>query len=232
MKKSVLAAAILAATMSSSAVADWGINVGAINVSPDDSSSNLGTIENVAGLPAGSTQAAVNSNTQLGLTIDYMLTENWALQLIAATPFKHDITVSGSDLDGLNIGETKHLPPTLLAQYHFDVGSSQFRPFVGAGVNYTNFFSEDVHGDLGGALTDLGVITASDEVSMSLRDSWGYALQAGFNMQLTDTLGLHAMVSYMDIDTVARVKVNGDTIQRADVTIDPLVTMVGLRWQF
>ena len=48
--------------------------------------------------------------------------------------------------------------------------------------------------------------------------------------QLTDTLGLHMMVSKMDIDTTGRVQVNGNTLQSVNVDIDPYVAMIGLRW--
>ena len=56
----------------------------------------------------------VKSNSQLGLTLTYMLSEDWGVGVLAATPFKHDITLAGKI-----IGSTKHLPPTVTAQYHF-----------------------------------------------------------------------------------------------------------------
>lgn len=214
------------------ASANWGINVGPIYVAPSESSSNLDVIESVAGLPTGSTELAVNDNMQLGLTIDYKFTPNWALQVIAATPFSHDIRVSGSAIDGLSVGKTKHLPPTLVAQYHFTQFSSKWQPFVGVGLNYTTFFDSQVDPELVGALTSLDVITAANDVDLSLSDSWGLALQAGINVQLTPQLGVHAMVSRIDIGTTGRVKVDGATIQQVDVDIDPVVAMVGLRWQF
>src|SRR5690554_6662541 len=101
------------------ALAEFSVNVGAISAIPSDSSSSLNVIEGVAGLPTDSTGVGVNNNTQLGLTFDYRLSSSWGLQLIAATPFSHDITGTGA-IDGLKVGKTKHLPPTLLAQYHFD----------------------------------------------------------------------------------------------------------------
>ena len=66
------------------AFANLSVNVGAITVAPNDSSSTLNVVESVAGLPAGSTQVAVNNNTQLGLTIDYKFNNNWTAELIAA----------------------------------------------------------------------------------------------------------------------------------------------------
>jgi len=221
-----LALALLAAP----AFANVSVNVGLINVSPDDSSTHLNVVESVAGLPTDSTTVGVNSNTQLGLTFDYQLSPNWTVELVAATPFSHDIKVQGSAIDGLAIGKTKHLPPTLLAQYHFSMNDDRFDPFIGVGVNYTKFFNEKVSSDLTAALQALHVTTTSDDVELSLKDSVGLALQAGLNVKLSENWGVHMMVSIMDIDTTGRVKVNGTTIQSVDVSIDPYVWMLGVRY--
>ena len=54
------------------------------------------------------------------------------------------------------------------------------------------------------------------------------AAQAGVNIKLADNLGVHLMISKIDIDTKAHVRVNGNTVQSVDVAIDPLVAMIGL----
>ena len=209
----------------------FSVNVGAIGVMPNDDSASLPVIESIAGLDAGSTGVTVDENTQLGVTFDYRLTPNWSLELVAATPFKHEIHGTGA-IDGLKIGETKHLPPTLLAQYHFTLDNDAIDPFIGFGVNYTKFFEEKVSPDLGGVLTDLAVITADDEVELALSNSWGFALQAGVNIELADNWGLHVMVSRMAIDTVADVRINGVTAESVAVDIDPTVAMLGIRYSF
>lgn len=232
MKRSVLSLGVLLGLLSGSALAnDFSVNVGAIGVMPDDSSGSLNVVESVAGLEQNSTGVGVNTNTQLGLTFDYALDENWVVELVAATPFSHDITATGS-LAGLNIGKTKHLPPTLLAQYHFDLGSDLFKPFVGVGINYTAFFDEQSSPELRSTLQALGVATADDSVDLALENSWGLALQAGVNVELNKDWGVHLMVSKMDIDTTGDVRLNGATIESVDVQIDPYVAMVGLRYHF
>ena len=212
------------------AFANLSVNVGAITVAPNDSSSTLNVVETVAGLPAGSTQVAVNNNTQLGFTIDYKINNNWTAELIAATPFSHDVNVKGSAIDGLDIGNTKHLPPTLVAQYHFDLGNSKFDPFVGVGLNYTKFFDASASDTLKTTLRTLNVTKASDNVDLDLDDSFGLALQAGVNYKINDNWGAHFAVSKIDIDTEANVTVNGNSIQKVDVQIDPMVVMVGVRF--
>ena len=91
MKKSLLVCSLLALGAAAPAYADFSVNVGAIGVMPNDSSGSLPVIENVAGAPAGSMGVRVNSDIQLGLTIDYKIDENWTIELIAATPFSHDL---------------------------------------------------------------------------------------------------------------------------------------------
>lgn len=225
-------ASLLLAASAAPALANWSVNMGAITVSPQDSSKPLNTVEAVAGLPANSTEVTVNTNTQLGITIDYQLDKHWTLELIAATPFSHDVTVQGSAIDGLVLGKTKHLPPTLLAQYHFEVGDSRFDPFVGVGLNYTNFFKEKVSGELVSTLQALNVADTEDKVELKLKDSWGLAMQAGMNIKLADHWSAHLMLSKMDIDTTGRVLVNNNSIQSVDVSIDPYVWMMAARYSF
>ena len=229
MKTMLTAVTLGLGLLAAPAMAEFSVNVGAISVMPKDSSTNLDVVESVAGLPAGSTGVSVNNNTQVGLTFDYKLTKNWGVQLIAATPFTHDITGSGS-IDGLKVGKTKHLPPTLLAQYYFDLGNSNIQPFVGLGVNYTNFFNTEADQQLKTTLVALGAAAANDPVTIKLKNSWGLAAQAGVNYKFSDNLGIHVMVSKIDIDTTAHVLVYGNTVQSLDVAIDPVVAMIGLRW--
>ncbi len=225
-------ASLLLAASAAPALANWSVNVGAISVAPQDSSTHLNVVETVAGLPANSTEVTVNTNTQLGITIDYQLDKNWTLELIAATPFSHDVKVKGSAIDGLALGSSKHLPPTLLAQYHLDLGDSRFDPFIGLGVNYTNFFQEEVSAELINTLEALNVTNANDKVELKLKDSWGLAMQAGVNIKLAEQWSAHLMLSKMDIDTEGRVLVNDNSIQSVDVSIDPYVWMLGARYSF
>lgn len=225
-------ASLLLAASAAPALANWSVNVGAITVAPQESSGHLNVVEAVAGLPANSTEVAVDNNTQLGITIDYQLNRNWTLELIAATPFKHDMQVKGSAINGLPLGSSKQLPPTLVAQYHFDLGDSRFDPFIGLGLNYTNFFKEEVSGELVSTLQALNVAEADDKVELKLKDSWGLAMQAGVNVKLANSWSAHLMLSKMDIDTTGRVLVNSNSIQSVDVSIDPYVWMVGARYSF
>lgn len=165
---------------------DWLVRVGASYVNPASDNSDI---------------VSVDSDTSLTFNFTYMMTDVWGLELLAAAPFKHDIDL----LDGTKVGSTKHLPPTLSVQYHF-MSTEQFQPYIGVGLNYTNFYSEKTTGPLEG-------------LDLSLGDSWGLAGQIGFDVLFNDDWFFNLDVRYIDIDTKARVA--GDSIGK--VEIDPWV---------
>jgi outer membrane protein len=90
---------------------------------------------------------------------------------LITTPFSHDFS-GEAGLTGADIGSTKQLPPTLLAQYHFGDSNAAFRPFVGAGLNYTMFFDEQAEQDLKDTL-------GTDDIEIKLDDLFGLAAQIG-----------------------------------------------------
>lgn len=233
MRAICLSLSLAAFSVSATQAGSWSVNAGLIGVSPKESSSYLNVVEAVAGLPANSAGVTVNSNTQLGLILDYQYSKDWSFSVVAATPFSHDIKVSGSAIDGLAIGNTKHLPPTLFANYHLPELAGFIQPFIGAGLNYTVFFSEEVDPQLRQALTQLNVITSTNQdLSLKLDNSFGLAYRAGANLKLSDAWGAQLMISQMDIDTTGQVRLDGTTIQSVDVAIDPLVWMAGVRYSF
>jgi outer membrane protein len=142
---------------------------------------------------------------------------------ISATYMVHNNVGVGA-LAGVDVGSTEHLPPTLLVNYYPNV-SEKFQPFVGVGFNYTMFFREKTDPELAVALGG----TTSD---LSLTDSKGIAYEVGFDVPLKDNLVFTASAWNVDIDTTARVKVDGATAAVIDVEIDPWVYMVGVGFTF
>ena len=233
-KRALIALATLASvtSLATPAVAyeqgDWIIRAGAANVDPDVSSDKI----DVAGLVTLD-GVDVDDNTQFGITGTYMLTDIWAIELLAATPFEHDISVSGT---GISAGSTKHLPPTLTFMWYPMGGKdSAFQPFIGAGVNYTYFWDEEADKELEAAL---GVITepvtgVTDPVpaDLSLDDSWGIAARAGFDYLINDNWGVNVGVWWIDIDTEATIKTPLANV-KFDVELDPWVYMLGVSYKF
>ncbi|MEM9624135.1 MAG: OmpW family outer membrane protein [Pseudomonadota bacterium] len=199
---------------------DLMVRAGIANVDPDASSSALV----LDGTAIGSSEADVDDNTQLGLTFTYMLSDNWAIDVLASTPFTHDISAFTGDLGlgTVDAGETSHLPPTVSLMWFPAQPGSAFQPYLGVGVNYTIFFEEDVDSELEGVL---------GSGSLELDDSVGLALQAGFDYRLTENMYLNAGVRWIDIDTDAEFEFDNNRIT-TDVDIDPFVYMVAVGWKF
>jgi outer membrane protein len=180
-----------------------------ISVDPQDDSSTV----SIDGGSVPASGASVNSDIMPEVDFTYMLDPHWGLELILAYT-DHEVDASGS-LSGLNqIAETKVLPPTLTLQYHF-APTSNVRPYVGAGINYTHFFDSKVKGALDTPGSDLDI-----------DDSWGLAAQAGVDIDLNETWFVNFDVKYIDIDADAHIK-NGASI-KVDIDVDPIVWGIGI----
>lgn len=169
--------------------------------------------------PKGNNNAVVDVDDDLGFgfNVSRMVTDQVAVELLAAMPFKHEIRLKGTSTP---IGSTQHLPPTLSVQWHPRLQSA-FKPYVGAGLNVTLFFDEEVDGSLG-----LGEKLDLDTTSV------GLSLQAVLDYYLTDTQFVNLDVRYIDIETDAQVKGSGGTIDVGTVKIDPLVIGINFGWEF
>lgn len=169
---------------------DFTVAIGAHNVDP---TSDNGTV-------AGALKVRVGNSARPTIAGEYFLRDRLGLEVLAALPFQHDISIDGIG----KVGSTKHLPPTISLQYHF--GSGKVRPFVGAGLNYTIFFSEKTEGALAGS-------------DLNLKSSFGLAAHAGLDFQISEKSAIRVDARWMDIDTEA--KLDGEKI--GTVNIDPMV---------
>jgi outer membrane protein len=228
MRKSLPALTLLALALSTPLVqaheaGDIILRAGAVTVDPHERSSDIWV--GALGTDVAGTKATLDSDTQLGLNFAYMVTDHIGLELLAATPFQHDVGVSGMPgaFAGLNgkLGELKHLPPTLSVVYYPLEAKSAFQPYVGAGINYTWFFDTK----LSGAAESKGFS------GLDMQDSWGLAGQVGLDYMLTDNVMFNAQVRYVDIDTTGTTHYGGQKV-KVDVDVDPWVYMVGIGYKF
>ena len=232
MNKSLLSVALvslaLAAPLAHAHEAgDIILRAGAITVNPKDDSSSVKVDQGpLAGANLGG-KATLNSDTQLGLNFAYMITNNWGIELLAATPFEHDVKLKGTALGAANgkLGSLKHLPPTLSVVYYPLDAKSAFQPYVGAGINYTWIYDEHVSSDA----------QSKGFSNFKASNSWGMAFQVGADYMITDNIMLNAQLRYIDIDTRATVEndaVAPGTRARVNVDVDPFIYMVGLGYKF
>lgn len=167
------------------------------------------------------------------LDITYFFNENIAVELIlAVTP--HDVSAVGVVVPGIDdplnvdLGDVWLLPPTLTVQYHF-TQFGQFKPYVGAGLNFTAFFNEDE-----GPTAD----------GISYDSSFGGAIQVGFDYDFDGAPGgwsFNADVKKVWISPEVEVNLStalgsvlgADTVLvNADVDINPLIVGVGFGYKF
>jgi len=220
MKKSLLALALLTTVSVSATAADYKagdilVRGGLTMVNPDSGKAAVA----LDGDTSGGLQVSVDDNTQLGLTFTYFFDSNWAVEVLAATPFSHDVKLHAGDAT-TTLAEVSHLPPTVSAIYYFNTNSA-FKPYVGAGINYTIFFSEDFTS----TYDDAGFS------GLSLDDSFGLAFQVGADYQINDKWHVNASARYIDIDTDVSFKA-GSAKGTASVAIDPMVYSIMLGYKF
>jgi outer membrane protein len=141
--------------------------------------------------------------------IDYAINDTWSLELVLTVPQEHEVKLGGA-----KIGDFKHLPPTLLAQYHPSVPAlgKNFKPYIGAGVNFTLIFDETL---LGGA-------------AKLENYSVGPAGQIGFDWAINDSWAINVDVKKIFIGS--DVEVGGNKV--IDVNVDPLCYSLGLTYRF
>ena len=197
MKKNLLAVAVVCALTSGAGFAQqaegpWLVRARAVHL---DSANKDST-------PLGLT---INNKTIPEVDITYFFSPNVAAELILTVPQKHTLRAGGA-----SIGSLKHLPPSLLAQYHF-TNFGGFKPYVGAGVNYTRFSSLR--------------LPAGVDVD---RNSFGAALQVGVDIPLQKNLYLNFDVKKVFIKT----DVSAGGAKLGTFKVDPVLVGVGLGWRF
>ena len=187
-----LAAAGVASPAFAEAKGDWTLGVGVHQVAPK---SDNGKLVN------GTLKTEVGNSIRPTITFEYFVADNLGVEVLGALPFKHEISLKGLG----KVADTKQLPPVVTVQYHFN-SKGKVSPFIGAGVNYTTFFSEDTTGAL-------------KDSRLKLQDSWGLAAHAGVDFAIGGKGALRVDMRWIDIDS--KVKLNGEKI--GTVNIDPLV---------
>lgn len=204
----VLAAAILGSATATPALAEEGrfmVRVRAVNLDPADNSDAIPAL----GVPAD----AIHVDNKVIPEIDftYFLTKNIAAELVLTYPQKHDVTLMGT-----KIGSFKHLPPTLTVQYHFQP-DAKFRPYVGAGINYTRISSVNLN------------VPGVGELGFE-NDSIGGALQAGFDVVLDEHWSFNLDIKKVWIGSDVTLKATGAKV--SSVGVDPVLIGIGVGYRF
>ncbi len=199
MKNKILIAALVAASLLSVTAAqaegEFMVRARAVNIDFGNAQNNL----------AARVEAENRWIPEVDLS--YFFTKNIAVELVLTWPQNVDIKVGGA-----KAGTVKALPPSLLVQYHFtELGA--FKPYLGAGVNYTLFSKRN------------NILAGAAEID---RSSVGLALQAGFDYSLSKNWSLNVDIKSIKMETDVRVA--GAKI--GTLGLNPITAGVGVGYRF
>lgn len=205
------AACILpAAAQEQNTQGNWMVRLRAVEIDTANKSDPVPAL----GIPGDA--ITVNNKTIPEIDISYFFTPNIAAELVLTVPQKQTVTVQRSVLGGpVEIGSFKQLPPTLMLQYHF-MPDATFRPYVGAGINYTRISSVDLYVP---GVGSLGLDSSS----------FGLALGAGIDIAIAKNLFLNFDVKKLQIGSDVR---DPFGVAISTVKIDPWLYGVGIGYRF
>lgn len=222
MNQHVIAAAALALLSAIPAHADgagsWIVKGGVMVITPEVDSGNLS-----APSQAGTRVDTSKSSVRPAGGIVYMVTDHWAIDLPLATPFKYDIKGDGAIQGVGKIGDTKVLPATLFAQYHFGAAGQALRPYLGLGLTYAYFFDEQGNGTLTG-LTNPG----GEPTDLDIDSQFALTPQVGLTYRFSGRWFAEAMLAKSFLKTETHLT----TGQDLDLRLDPWTSSVYVGYRF
>lgn len=208
-KLAVAIAAVLGSTaaLAQQAEGNWMMRVRVVDIQ------NIKKSDPIAALALPADAVYVDNKAIPEVDFTYFLSKNLAAELILTYPQELDVTVKGVG----RVGKFDALPPTLTLQYHF-APDAAFRPYVGAGINYTLI-----------SAVDLPVVNTLTGANSTLkRSSLGGALQIGFDYKI-------AQNSYINFD-IKKVYIKSDLevggAKVSTVTLDPVLVGIGYGFKF
>ena len=179
----------------------WSVRLGVLDLQPANKSDGGGPLN----LPADVVH--INSKVMPEFDIFYAFTPNIVTELVLVLPQKQEVTLEGTD-----IGSFKHLPPSLVAQYHFLPGQ-QFDPYLGAGVNVT-------------WITSVHLLDGAGDLK---KTSFGGVLDVGSDYNVDKRWFVNADVKYV-IPLQSDVSVLGTKVTTAK--LDPFLYGIGVGYRF
>jgi len=203
---------------------EWNIRVRGLAIVPSESA----TIGVIGG------DASIGNAIIPEVDITYYFAKNFSAELILGTS-RHSVKATGSNLSAIggpekasvDLGKVWLLPPTLTVQYHLPTGTA-FKPYAGAGINYTIFYGVD-EGDV---VRDV-----------NYKNSVGFATQIGFDFDISDRVFVNVDAKKVFLSSDVTVDASNLTPSSApelapvlagipaDVKIDPWIFGIGVGYR-
>ena len=184
---------------------NWLFRVGMSQFNPDETNLELGSTGDLV----------VDSDLSPTLNVEYLLTPYIGTELLVAWPFTHGVDLkTGADGDDkARVAHFDHEPLTLSLNWHFNPDGI-FRPYIGAGVNYTLFSGEETHGVLNG-------------LDFEFEDSLGAAGQVGVDIG-TENWFVNLNARYIDMST--DIELGGSDVD--EMNLDPWMYGLHVGYRF
>ena len=211
--KTISSLALAAALALGCGVAQADDNIFKVGVTRYQTHSKTNGISGI-GVPPGA-DAVTNDSTTIIFVYERLFTPQIGLEFVLGIPptFKAKATGSVAFL-GDNVLSAKNVAPTVLLNYHFFSPGDTWRPYIGAGINYTHFSN----------------VKSSLAPDVKMSNSTGLALQAGINYAITKDIGLFASIAKVNVKS--KVVAVSSTVLTTTVDFRPIVYSAGVSYQF
>lgn len=213
-----LATALLATAAQAQVAGTLSVRIGATHIAPQVRSGDL----SAPSFPG--TRVDVGSASALTGGLNYMLTDNWAIDVPIGLPFKHSFYGDGAIAGVGKVGETKVLPATVFAQYRFGEANANFRPYLGLGVTYAKFFKERTSA----TLNALSGGTPANPTTADIDDRFGLTPQIGFVYNFNERWFLDVAYYKSFLKTTAHLSSG----QSVSLKLNPNVYAIGIGYRF
>lgn len=172
----------------------------------------------------GGTKADIRASTRPSGGVTYMLTDQFAIDVPLAVPFKHDIVGDGAIAGVGKIGEVRSLPITVMGQYRFLDAKAPLRPYVGAGLTYAKFYKAKSTA----ALSALTGGTPANPTTLSVESKLAATLQLGVSYAFNE----HWFADATVLHTFLKTRTTLSTGQTLDTKVDPDTVALTVGYMF
>ena len=207
----------------------WTVRAGVSQVQPHSRASDaVGPF--LPGPPSGISLEVENKTTAF-FSIAKAINSNVEIEFALGYPPTHDVNarIAGflpsnvQPFNGQTVARIRQIAPTLFVNYAFGEANATWRPFVGLGVNYTNFDKR--------SSTAAGNALNGGPTNISLDDSWGLAAQAGLDYRINDRWSLHGSVATARVKTHLIATTAGQA-REVDIRFHPVVFTLSAGYRF
>ena len=167
----------------------WIVRSGLLWSHPSNDSSRMSGGKNAIADFGYNSRIEGSNEVGAGLSLTITPAAHLGIELFITSPIQHTLKFEDGLIDGHKLGTVDLFSAVLTAQYYFNEPGDSFRPYIGAGINYSVFHKPEISSER----TELD--------KLSIRDTWGLTEQIGLDYYLSPNWLINASLTYEDVDT-------------------------------